>query len=129
MYKIPSDEEIVLALQNVMAKRRVINSQWRLKKFVEKEIIDIDPNYKVGEVRLRILAINFDIVDVEIHYRKTKTKKALNRCPVCRGKLKRIRSQTIFEGTVTTGYKCTRCPYRTGLERRVPTKYIFTRKK
>lgn len=129
MYKIPTDEEIVLALKNIMVKRRTVYSQRRLKELVEKELQDIDPNYRVGGVRLRLFAINFDIADVEINYRKTKTKRVLNRCPVCRGNLKRIRSQTVFEGTVTTGYKCTRCPYTTGLERKVPNKYIFTRKK
>ena len=129
MYKIPTDDEIALALKNVMAKRRTVYSQRRLKALVEKELQDMDPNYRIGAVRLRLFAINLNIANVEIRYRKTKTKKVLNRCPVCRGKLKRIRSQTVFDGTVTVGYECTRCPYRTGLERKVPNKYIFTRKK
>jgi len=31
-------------------------------------------------------------------------------------------------GTVTLGYRCERCKYWTGLKRRVPTRYIFTRR-
>ena len=35
---------------------------------------------------------------------------------------------TVFGGTVTLGYRCSRCGYWTGLRKRVPTRYVFTRR-
>ncbi len=54
--------------------------------------------------------------------------KAQVKCPVCGARLRKVRNMTVFGGTVTLGYRCDRCRYWTGLRKRVPTRYIFTRK-
>jgi len=126
-YRISDEKQVVEALQRVIATKRVVNSQQHLKKLVEKELQG-EEVYKVGEVRLRHIAIDSGLVDVEIFCRESGKTRTMVKCPVCTNRLKRVRNMTVFGGTVTLGYHCGRCGYWTGLKRRVPTRYIFTRK-
>lgn len=127
-YRIPKDEQILEALERVFEKRRVVDSQCRLKQLVEKELSD-EERFGVGEVRLRHLAIGLPWLDMEIHYRESPEKRALIRCPICKSKLKKVRNLTVFGGTVTLGFKCETCGYSSGLKRRIPIRYVFTRRK
>ena len=104
-----------------------MNSQHRLKLLVERDLKG-EERFRVGEVRLRLIAIESGLVDLEIHCRETGEMKSLIRCPVCAERLQRVRNMTVFGGTVTLGYRCGRCRYWTGLRRRVPIRYVFTRR-
>lgn len=126
-YRIPSDERIRESLARVFSTRREVNSQHRLKVLVERDLKG-EERFRVGEVRLRLIAIESGLVDLEIHCRETEEMKSLIRCPVCGERLKRVRNMTVFGGTVTLGYRCGRCKYWTGLRRRIPTRYVFTRR-
>lgn len=125
-YKIPTDEEVLRAIKNVMSTYGVVNSQTKLKELVERELRGTDKDYHVSPRRLRVLALSSDDVRVEIHCRESDTKKGINKCPVCNHKLKFVKNKTIFDGVVIIGHECTHCPYWTGLKRRVPTRYVFT---
>ena len=125
-YKIPSDEEVLRAIKNVMHSYGVVNSQTKLKELVERELRVTDKDYHVSPRRLRVLALSSDHVRVEIHCRETETKRGIGKCPVCNHKLKLVKNKTIFDGVVIIGHECTHCPYWTGLKRRVPTRYVFT---
>ncbi|MFQ6107631.1 MAG: hypothetical protein ACE5QF_08635 [Thermoplasmata archaeon] len=127
-YRIPKDEQILESLEKVFSKHRVVDSQRRLKQLVEKELSK-DVRYGVGEVRLRHIAIDIPWVGMEIHYRESPEKRALVKCPVCESKLTKVRNLTVFGGTVTLGFKCEKCRYSSGLKRRIPTRYVFTRRK
>lgn len=129
MYKIASDEEVVEALKKVLSAHLTVNSQYRLKKLVEKELANIEPHYKVSGPRLRLLALNNNFVSIEIHARETDIKKPISKCPVCGSKLKRVKNQTIFGGTVTLGFVCWHCSYWTSIKRRVPIRYVFSFKR
>lgn len=87
-----------------------------------------DGAYRVSEPRARRLAFDSDLVDMEIECRETHELRSLFKCPVCGRRLKMVKNMTIFGGTVTLGYTCPHCPYWTGIHRRVPTRYIFTRR-
>lgn len=126
-YRVPKDEEILEALKSIFVRRRVVNSQRELKRLVEKELRS-DENFKVGERRLRQIALDSDLVDVEIHCRESPEKRHVSRCPVCDTKLKKVKNLTVFGGTVTLGFKCSKCAYWSGLKRRIPMLYIFTRR-
>ena len=126
MYKIPPDDAVLLAMQEVLAKHKSIDSQHKLKRLVEKALSSGGDEYRVGERRLRLMALNAGIARLDIKYRETNDKGAIALCPVCGVKLTRERNQTVFGGTVTLGYKCNACTYATGIKRRVPTRYIFT---
>lgn len=125
-YRIASDEQILDALKKVLARRRMIDSQRSLKKLVEAQI---ENDFRVGEVRLRHLAIESRLINLETICRESPLRKALVKCPVCDYRLNKVRNLTVFGGTVTLGYKCKKCGYWSGLRKRIPTRYIFTRRK
>lgn len=124
-YRIPDDEQVAAALQRVMTTKRVVDSQRKLKKLVEKELIGEDI-FRIGEVRLRHVALDSGQVDLQIVCRESGKTKTMVKCPVCTARLKRVRNMTVWGGTVTLGYHCSRCGYWTGLKHRIPTRYIFT---
>lgn len=126
-YRIPSDDAVRASIARVLNTRRAVNSQRQLKKLVEKDLRS-EETFRVGEPRLRQIAIDSGLVDLEIHCRETGQKRSLVRCPVCTERLRRVRNMTVFGGTVTLGYRCSRCGYWTGLRKRVPTRYVFTRR-
>ena len=127
-YRIPKDEQILEAIEKVFGKRRVVDSQGRLKQLVEKELGNKE-KYGVGEVRLRHLTIDIPWLEMEIHYRQSPERRAPYKCPVCKSTLKKVRNLTVFGGTVTLGFKCETCGYSSGLKRRIPIRYVFTRRK
>ena len=104
-----------------------MTSQRALKRLVEKDLRG-EEVYRVGGPRLRQIAIDSGRLGLEIHCRETDEKKSMVKCPVCGQRLTRVRNMTVFGGTVTLGYRCSRCGYWTGLKKRVPTRYIFTRR-
>jgi hypothetical protein len=126
-YRIPSDTRVRESLVRVFGTRPVVESQRRLKALVERDLKG-DEKFRVGEPRLRVLAIESGLVDLEIHCRDTSEMRSLVKCPVCGNRLKKVRNMTVFGGTVTLGYRCERCKYWTGLKRRVPTRYVFMRR-
>jgi uncharacterized protein with PIN domain len=126
-YRIPNDPRVRDSLVRIFSTRPVVESQRRLKALVEKDLKG-DEKYRVGERRLRILAIESGLVDLEIHCRETPEMRSLVKCPVCGQRLKKVRNMTVYGGAVTLGYRCERCKYWTGLKRRVPTRYVFSRR-
>lgn len=127
-YKVPSDEEVLRSIKNVMNSYGIVNSQTKLKALVERDLQETDKNYRVSQRRLRLLALSSDNIGVEIHCRDSDTKKGISKCPVCGHKLKIIKNKTVFDGVVNIGHECTHCSYWTGLKRRVPIRYIFSSK-
>ncbi len=126
-YHIPSKRRVLRALKQVLGKRRVISSQRELKALLER-VMAKDGDYLVSGPRARKIAYGSGLVGMEIECRETHELKSLFNCPVCGHRLKLVKNMTVFGGTVNLGYRCEYCPYWTGLKRRVPTRYIFTRK-
>ena len=115
------------ALRRATAVKPTVDSQRKLKRLVEKEL-KAEEVFKVGGERLRRIAIDSKLFDLRILTRETGKRKSSVNCPVCASRLQRLRNMTVFGGTVTLGYKCGTCGYWTGLRRRVPVRYIFTRR-
>src|SRR5438445_10779849 len=101
-YRIANAARIRECLFRVCSTRPVVESQRRLKALVEKDLKG-EEKYRVGEPRLRVLAIESGLVDLEIHCRDTTEMRQLVRCPVCGNRLKKVRNMTGFGGTVTIG--------------------------
>ncbi len=127
-YRKPSDTEILEAIKDALQRHGVVNSQRKMTEFVLKELRRHDSDYAVSEERVRRLAIDNGLTKVEIHARESGAKTSARDCPVCGGKTKKLRNETVYGGTVTVGYKCRTCGYWTGLKQRVPTRYIFSPK-
>ncbi len=126
-YRIPKDDQVLAALRRATDLKPIVDSQRKLKRLVERELRG-DEGFKVGEGRLRRIAIDSKLFALRIDTRETDVKKSLVRCPVCGSRLRRLRNATVFGGSVTLGYKCGACGYWTGLRRRVPVRYTFSRK-
>lgn len=127
-YKVPSDEEVVVAIQRVIYKHGTITSQRKLKLEVEKELATLDPLYRVGPSRVRTLAIRSQFIHTEINYRKNRdsAKNKISKCPVCGAGIKKIKNLTLQGDTVILGYDCTSCNYTTDKSIKMPAKYIFS---
>src|SRR2546428_805688 len=81
-YRIPSDDRVRDSLVRILSTRPMVDSQRRLKQLVEKDLKG-DEKYRVGEPRLRHLAIESGLVDLEIRCRDTEEMRSLIKCPVC----------------------------------------------
>ena len=127
-YRIPKDDVIRAALTRVFQTRHDVASQRALRRLVEREIKGSE-NFRVGEERVRHLAIDSGLIALEIRTRESLEKKGILRCPVCGERVKKLKNMTVFGGTVTLGFKCPKCGYWSGLRRRVPTRYVFHRKR
>lgn len=128
-YLIPTDEQIISALKNVLKKYRTVQTQHKLRELVIKDLNTKKEKYGISQARLRNLAINSDFVKLEIHSREGDPKKLMTKCPVCKHVLKKVRNQTIWGGKVTLEFKCTYCGYWTGKKKRIPTRYVFHQKR
>ncbi len=125
-YSIPTDEEVLEAIRYVMRRNRGIDSLTKLRDLIIKELQNNDPDYTVSFERVRTLAVTAPFVNTDISTREGEKKEQLKgRCPVCGGDLEKTKNATIFGGSVTLGYKCSECPYWTGLKKRIPIKYSF----
>jgi len=128
-YHIPEDEQIQNALKKVLQEYRTVHSQNKLKDLVFKEMETVKEKFGVNTQRLRNIAIKSDFVKLEIHSREGDPKKIMNKCPVCRQDLKRVKNKTIWGGEVTIEFSCPGCGYWTGKKKRIPTRYVFHLKK
>lgn len=126
-YRIPKNDQIIDAVKSIFSRRRAVNSQRELKGLVEREL-QSDEKFRVGEKRLRHIVLDSGLAEIEIHCRESPEKRHLNKCPVCGTKLRKVRNLTVFGGTVTLGFKCSKCSYWSGLKRRIPMRYVFTRR-
>jgi len=126
-YRIPTDDAIRAAIARVFQTRHEVPSQRALKRLVDRELRGSE-NFKVGEERVRHLAIESGLVGLQIHTREAEQKRSLTKCPVCGERVKRLKNMTVFGGTVTLGFRCPKCGYWSGLRRRVPVRYVFTRR-
>ena len=125
----PSDKDVETALKKVFKKTHTVNSQIKLKKLVDKELITKKNKIGVSASRLRNLAINSGFIKLEIHSREGNPKKIMTKCPVCGSSLKNVKNLTIWGGKVTIEFRCPHCGYWTGKKKRIPTRYVFHIKK
>jgi hypothetical protein len=129
-YKIPNDEDVVIATQRVILRLGTVNSQVQLKKLVQDELRKIDNSYNVGAVRVRSLALKSRYIRVEIKYRTWPNHKTkLKHCPVCSEIVQKIKNKTLTGEVITIGYKCKNCPYHSDFPIKIPARYIFSARK
>ena len=125
-YQIPPEEEVKEAIRTVMIQRGIVNSQKKLHRLVMKEIKKVEADYKVSGERIRILALSVQHVSLDIYTRESEEQSiAMEECPVCMAELKQIRNETIYGWKVTLGKVCKKCTYWSGLNKKIPTRYVF----
>jgi prepilin signal peptidase PulO-like enzyme (type II secretory pathway) len=127
-YRLADDQIILDALKSALENRKQMSSQRELRERVLRELHKTDPGLTASGSRLRRLAITSGLARVEIEWRQTGQKRARAHCPVCGSTLRPTRNETVFGGTVTLGFRCPLCPFRTSMKRKEPTRYMFMRK-
>jgi len=128
-YHVPSNDKVIKAVQKVFSEYNTVSSQHKLKKLIEKELKTKKKQYKISEYRLRNIVLKSGLVSIEIHSREGDPDKILNRCPVCENQLQRVKNLTIWGGKVTLEFRCNKCGYWTGKKKRIPTRYVFHKKR
>lgn len=123
-YRVPSDEEVLGAVTRVLAREGTVTSQRELREEVLEELALLDDDYTVSGERVRVLAVRSRYVDLAIRL-GVSDRDPPDRCPVCRSGFEKVRNRTLDGEEVTIGWSCTRCPYWTGEDRRVPLRYTF----
>ena len=66
-YHIPSEDQIIVTLKEVLKKFRTVPSQNKLKELILKDLNTKKKKFGVTGSRLRNIAINSDFVKLEIH--------------------------------------------------------------
>ena len=117
------DEEVVAILVKVILEEGTVASQTRLAELVNRQLTR--RGARVTPSRVRVLAVRSGLVGLTIRTRADGETPELDACPVCESKLRRTANKTLHGATAQTGYKCTRCPWWTGREMRVPSHYVF----
>jgi hypothetical protein len=124
-YRVPTAEVLAVAIADVLREHGAITSQRLFTHFVREKLRCLDKDYTVTAERVRMVAIQSDLVTVEVETRDTGIKVKGGRCPVCNSRMRRIRNSTIYGGSVILGYRCTSCAYKMGTTKRVAVKYTF----
>lgn len=124
-YRVPTMEVLAVAISDVLREHGSITSQRLLAELVREKLKRLDSSYSVTEERVRKSAIQAGLVKVEVESRDSGIKMKMGRCPVCASRMRKVRNETIYGGSVILGYRCTACPYSMGITKKVPIKYIF----
>jgi len=127
-FRLPSDDEVLEAALGALRTRRTVRSETALLAIVRQALRKADPALAVGRRRLRLVCLRSGKVEVTAFTRYSDARRPLSRCPVCRGPISPIRNKTVYDGSVTLGHRCPQCGYWTGIRRRVPTLYVYTRR-
>ncbi|HWG91856.1 MAG TPA: hypothetical protein VNZ52_13485 [Candidatus Thermoplasmatota archaeon] len=125
-FRRPPDAEAVAAAIKIILDHGTVPSQKRLRELVEAELRSHNPEYVVSETRLRHLLLRTGLVKVHIRVRMGGVTPTLAKCPVCGQKLARGTNKTLLGGNTQVGYRCSRCPWWTGREYRIPAFYTFS---
>ncbi|OPY33110.1 MAG: hypothetical protein A4E32_00783 [Methanomassiliicoccales archaeon PtaU1.Bin124] len=124
-YRIPPVKVLSQSITEVIKEKGMVISQRRFSELVLKKLKDKDPEFSASEERIRRTAIFRNLARIQINYRETKDEARNGKCPVCGSETKEIHNQTLLGEDVKLGFKCVRCPYWTGPNRRVPVRYTF----
>lgn len=121
MKRFAAEYDVIRVLKEIFKEHKIIVSQKRLKEIVSEILGD----RSVSERRLRIIAVSNGLVKLKIFTRESKRPFDSTTCPVCGSKISVVRSKNIWGNESKVEYVCKRCGYRSGVRRRIPTKYVF----
>ena len=126
-YRIPNDDRLEEAITVVMKRDRQIRSQAAMAELVSSELQKECQDYRVSGERIRRIAIERNILKVEIEYNEHDDLSSPDVCPVCSYPMNTVTNTTLDGRDADVGRQCTRCPYQMGMRKRTPGRYTFTR--
>lgn len=127
-YALPEDSLILEAALLALREHRTVRSETALLKRVRDTLRKSDKTFTVGRRRLRLVCLKSGKVEVTAFTRLSDERRPISRCPVCRGTIAPLRNKTVYDGSVTLGYRCNVCGYWTGIKRRIPVLYVYARR-
>ena len=123
MYELPEEEEIRTAIYLAMKRYKNFDSLTALHNAVLNELKKINDNYAVSMKRVRIIAARSGFIKLDIKTKEGEGKP--DRCPVCGGRLEKIKSLSLLGEEIIIGYRCKLCAYKTGMRKNIPVRYHF----
>lgn len=127
-YSIPSDELLEDAIFSVMYRNNQVKSQREMVELVNIELAK-KGEYRASGERIRRLAIDRELVRLEIRYNEFDDSDLPDICPVCRNPMKSVYNKTLYDQTIEVKRKCSSCTYSVGKRKRMPGHYTFVRKR
>lgn len=127
-YRIPSEVEVVKAIENVLVRTPHIRSQAEMNRLVSLELACMDEEYRISGDRVRRIGIDNGLMNLEISYAHTDKPDDSGICPVCRGTLESVRNRTLYWDTVELLRTCKRCGYSAKSDATRPARYHISRR-
>ena len=126
-YRIPSEDEVAKAIENVLVRTPHIRSQRALCEAVSAELMCQDTDYRIGAERIRRIGISRQLFNLDISYADA-GRPAGKWCPVCGSILLSVRNRTLDGDTVELLRKCKVCGYTAKGNRSKPARYGIERR-
>jgi len=126
-YKIPNDDLLEEAVRAVIERDILVISQTTMTESVMKELNKGSDDYRVSGERIRRIAIEKGILRIDIEYNQHDDHSSPDVCPVCGYPMAAVSNTTLGGGSAMIGRRCTKCPYHTGMKRRSPGRYTFSK--
>ena len=126
-YRIPSEDEVAKAIENVLVRTPHIRSQRALCEAVSAELMCQDTDYRIGAERIRSIGISRQLFNLDISYADA-GRPAGKWCPVCGSILLSVRNRTLDGDTVELLRKCKVCGYAAKGNRSKPARYGIERR-
>ncbi len=126
-YRIPSEDEVAKAIENVLVRTPHIRSQRALCEAVSAELMCQDTDYRIGAERIRRIGISRQLFNLDMSYADA-GRPAGKWCPVCGSILLSVRNRTLDGDTVELLRKCKVCGYAAKGNRSKPARYGIERR-
>lgn len=125
-YRIPGEDVLVEAIEEALTRQPIVESQRELGDNVRTVLHEDEPDYRVSDERVRLIALEHELAEVRV--RTGTTGEAVREeCPVCGASLDQVANKTLDGDTTVVGAECPECPYSTGARHEVPLRYEFVR--
>ena len=126
-YRIPSEDEVAKAIENVLVRTPHLGSQRQLCDAVSAELMCMDTDYRIGPERIRRIGISRQLLKLEIRY-ADRGRPAEKWCPVCGSILLSVRNRTLEGRTVELMRRCKVCGYTAKGNTSKPARYVIDRR-
>lgn len=127
-YRIPSEAEVIKAIENCMVRTPHIRSQRMLYDIVSTELMCMDEGYRISGERIRRIGVKHGLFSLEIHYARTDRHMDMRVCPVCGKFLRSVRNMTLDGESVEVMRRCDFCGYAMKGAAKKPARYVIERR-
>lgn len=125
-YRVPDDQAVVEAAEDVLEEQPVVETQHRLAELVQARLQEEAPGSRVSQARVRRLVLEHGLAAVRTTTGRT-SRPPPEACPVCGSDLETSKNKTLDGRETVVGTQCAACGYTSGSRLQVPLRYEFVR--